>query len=360
MEITRGVIKGATKVVIYGPEGIGKSTFAAGFPNPLFIDTEDSTKEMDVCRTKKPTSWEMLLSQVNYVRTIPDIYKTLVIDTVDWAEQLCIESVCAKHNQSGIESFNYGTGYVFVKEEFGRFLNLLSEVIDIGINVVLTAHAQIRKFEQPDEKGAYDRYELKLGKKNGSQTSPLIKEWADMVLFANYKTYVVKDEKNKMAKAKATGGARVMYTTHHPCWDAKNRQGLADELPFQYASIAHCITAKDFILEEAPKAETKTETVPPEPEKKPEVAPPIEYNAPKSANEYEELRKTLPAHFSPLIDLMEKDGATMQEVREASTKYFPIATPPENYDPGFVKGVLIAAWPQVFEAINKLRNETPF
>lgn len=50
MEITRGKIQKAKKVVIYGPEGIGKSTFAARFPGAVFIDTEGSTNDMDVAR----------------------------------------------------------------------------------------------------------------------------------------------------------------------------------------------------------------------------------------------------------------------------------------------------------------------
>ena len=58
-EITSGVVSSAQKVVIYGPEGIGKSTFAAQFPDPVFIDTEGSTKKLNIRRFPKPTSWEM-------------------------------------------------------------------------------------------------------------------------------------------------------------------------------------------------------------------------------------------------------------------------------------------------------------
>src|SRR5690625_3601300 len=59
-----------------------------------------------------------------------------------------------------------------------------------------------------------------------------------MVLFLNYKTYsVATDQSGK--KFKAQGGERVMYTTHHPAWDAKNRYGLPDELPLDYSHIAH-------------------------------------------------------------------------------------------------------------------------
>lgn len=83
MEIIRGKIPCAKKVVIYGPEGIGKSTFASQFPDPVFIDTEGSTNSMDVARLPKASSWQMILQQVDYVRTHPEVCKTLVIDTID-------------------------------------------------------------------------------------------------------------------------------------------------------------------------------------------------------------------------------------------------------------------------------------
>ncbi len=240
MEITRGKVKSAKKVVCYGPEGIGKSTFASRFPNAVFIDTEGSTKDMDVARLPRPSSWEYLLQEIQYVKDNPGICGSLVIDTVDWAEQLCVEHICDKHRKDGIESFGYGTGYVYTKEEFGRFLNKLEDLVEAGINVVLTAHAHIKKFEQPDEMGAYDRWELKLGKKTSSQTAPLVKEWADMLLFVNYKTYsVAVDDKGK--KHKGQGGKRIMYTSHHPCWDAKNRYGLPDECEFEYGVIRHIV-----------------------------------------------------------------------------------------------------------------------
>lgn len=236
MNITSGIQARAQRVVIYGTEGIGKSTLASQFPKPLFIDTEGSTSNMDVKRMDKPTSWTMLMNQIAFVKANPEKFKTLVIDTIDWAESLAIESVCAQHGKRGIEDFGYGNGYTYVREEFGRLLNKLQELVDIGINVVLTAHSQLRKFEQPDEEGAYDRYELKLGKKTSSQTAPVVKEWCDLLLFCNYKTVVMTSETKKK---KATGGKRVMYTTHHPAWDAKNRHGLPDELPMEYAAIAH-------------------------------------------------------------------------------------------------------------------------
>lgn len=390
MEIIRGKIARAKKVVVYGPEGIGKSTFASQFPDPVFIDTEGSTNHMDVSRLPRPSSWQMLSEEIEYVKAHPDVCKTLVVDTIDWAEQLCVESICAKHNKSGIEDFGYGNGYVYTKEEFGRFLNSLEDIIEKGINVVLTAHAQLRKFEQPDEMGAYDRWELKLGKKTQSQTSPLVKEWADMLLFANYKTYsVAVDDKGR--KHKAQGGKRVMYTNHHPCWDAKNRYGLEDELPFDFVEIAHII--KDVMRNMKTENEDRKFTV----EKKtmPEldmnipdgVAEQIEFDTTANIVRQTETKETkkepdLPPNNKAqpipngnvfkvsdkipkeLRDLMEDKLVSEEEIQKVVSQrgYYPEATPITNYDPDFISGVLVGAWPQVYDMIKKLREtyEVPF
>lgn len=103
MNITKGKIPSPLKVVLYGVEGIGKSTFASQFPAPLFIDTEGSTKNLDIARFDKPTSWQMLLQEVRYVVQNPNCCKTLVIDTADWAEQLEIADLCARKNGQGLK-----------------------------------------------------------------------------------------------------------------------------------------------------------------------------------------------------------------------------------------------------------------
>ena len=112
-EITSGKVPHALKVIVYGPEGVGKSTFASNFPDPLFIDTEGSTKGMDVKRMPVPTSWAMLLDEVLDVAQSKQC-KTLVIDTADWAEKMCIANVCSMHGWSGIEDPGYGNGYRYV------------------------------------------------------------------------------------------------------------------------------------------------------------------------------------------------------------------------------------------------------
>lgn len=356
MNITSGKITSAQKAVLYGPEGIGKSTFAAHFPDPVFIDTEGSTKMMDVRRMDKPTSWAMLLEQVKYIRQNPTVCKTLVIDTADWAEQLCIDSLCAKHQKNGIEDFGYGKGYVFLAEEFGRLLNLLEDVVSAGITVVLTAHATMRKFEQPDEMGAYDRWEMKLGKK----TAPLVKEWADMVLFANYKTLTVRTSDNKV---KAQGGSRVMYTTHHPCWDAKNRHGLPEELPLDYSQIATAIGGvAASTLVETPDAETVPEPTVSTEANKPD---PLDDIIQKSkgqgipVNDKSKEFKVDPRIPPKLRDLMETNLISESDISWAvsSNGYFPEDMKIWDYPPDYVDGVLVGAWDQVYQSILK---ERPF
>ena len=344
MKILKGKIPSAKKVVIYGPEGIGKSTFAAQFPDPLFIDTEGSTKSMDVARFEAPKVWPDIFDAVQDVINDPSVCKTLVIDTADWAEMLCSRFVCQKNGVNGIEDIGYGKGYVFLQETFKTLLDKLEQVIAKGVNVVFTAHAMMRKFEQPDEMGAYDRWEMKLSKK----VAPMLKEWADMVLFANYKTYVIEDDKTHSKKAQ--GGKRVMYATHNPCWDAKNRDGLDDCLPFEYKAIKKVIEpdAKKTKAAPKPEAEEPDGEIPPDPDE-----PEIIDNRP----ELVELRK-----------LMEEDGIEEKRVIFACAlkgkgDVF-TGDPIEKLDPQFVKEFLIAKWPGFVRFAKKIDInqviETPF
>lgn len=365
MNITRGKITGAQKVIIFGPEGIGKSTFASQFPDPLFVDTEGSTKHLDVARMPAPTSWQMILDEVKYVRDTPNVCRTLVVDTLDWAERLCIDSVCAKAQKAGLEDFGYGRGYVYVAEEFGKLLNLLDEVIDRGINVLGTAHAKMRKFEQPEETGAYDRWEMKMSK----NVAPLVKEWSDALLFANYKILTVRSGEDKKT-VKAQGGRRTMYTAHHPCWDAKNRWGLPEEVEFDYSAIAPHIyinggavsTTAPAPAPASPLVNSPAVTEPPAPaaalpvsEQSPAEAEPT----PAPADHQEQLTIDVNPNLpKALRDLMVQNQVTEDEIRLAVSQkgYYPEDTPIENYDPEFIRGVLVGAWNQVFAMIMSNRD----
>ena len=357
--VTTGVQTAPVKTVLYGPEGIGKSTFASHFPDPVFIDTEGGTKRLNVARLPQPTSWAMLLDEVAEVRKGSVPCGTLVIDTADWAERLCIQAVCARAKVNGIEDFGYGKGYTYVKEEFSKLLDALEEVLNAGHNVVVLAHAAITKFEQPDAVGNYDRWGMKTSK----QVAPLLREWCDMLLFANYKTVVEKAGCGPNAKNKASGGRRVLYTTHHPCWDAKNRFGLPEEVPFEYASIAHCLPGGS-----APAAtQTPVQHAPapaPQPKHQPD-ADILPSPTPQPQPPHEEVP---PALLTPdlialgvpekLAPLMSANNVTPEELQAVVGQrgYFPEDMPIRDYPADFVEGCLVAAWSQVLQMVLDSRD----
>ena len=308
LNITKGIVARPQKVVIYGPEGIGKSTLAARFPDPLFIDTEGGTSHLDVRRIDKPADWDALLSIIKEVAHTPDVCKTLVVDTADWAEASATEYVLKKYNQTSIEGFGYGKGYTILGETFAAMLTALDEVIAAGIHVVVTAHAKMRKFELPDEQGAFDRWEMKLSK----QSAPFLKEWCDLLLFCNFETLVVKTETKT---SKATGGKRVMYASHHPCWDAKNRCGLPDKMDLSYDAIK-----KIF--------ESPAQTAP---------KPPV------TSEGLEKVR-----------ELMNKAGVTESDVQKlvAEKGHYSADTPISQYSEKFLTGWIIRYWDQILKLIN--------
>ena len=371
-EINTGVVKTPLKVIIYGTEGVGKTTLASKFPKPLFIDAENGSGALNVARYPYPTSWQMLMSEVQEFLNNPQGYKTLVIDSIDWAEAKAIEMICAGMKVNGIEDIGWSKGYTYLNEEMGRLLNLLTEVINRGVNVVLIAHMVIRTITKPEETGSYDRYELKLKQAKNGNNCQLVKEWADLILFCNYREFLVADKTT--GKKKATGGKeRIMYTEHAATWDAKNRFGLPEVLPLDFKSIAHLFSDNYEVKEteqikEQPAVNTITTTQQTEPaeQSKTEVNnwttntdthlsidstwKPTPYTA-----EEEAIMAELP---KALTDLMKSKQVHPSEIQRAvSIKgYFTKDTPIKNYDPEFIQGCLIGAWPAVMELIQTDRD----
>lgn len=331
MNITKGIISKPVKVCVYGVEGIGKTTFASQFPAPLFFDLDKGSAQLDVSRVTDITSWPLLMSNIKEVYDNPTICKTLVIDTADAAERMCIDYICGKFNKKGIEDFGYGAGYTYLVEEFARFLVQLDACIGQGINVVVLAHAVLKTVTLPEEMGTYDHWELKLSSKTTNKVAPLVKEWADLLLFANYKTILIEDGTRK----KAAGGKRIMYTTHTTFADAKNRFSLAEELPFDYNEIARLIpngAAPGVKPIQEKKREAKQKTV-----KKSEP----ESTVPATS--------TVNATLQKVYDLMKQENITEEQIRKAVAMkgYFPEDMPMKDYPADFIDGVLIGAWEQI-------------
>jgi DNA polymerase III delta prime subunit len=234
--VKSGKIAQPLRVLLYGPEGVGKTTFGANAPKPIFLGAEDGHANLDVAYFPEPHSWGDILDAIRVLGAESHGYETLVLDTLDWLEPFCWKAVCAAGRKTGIEDFGFGKGYVAALDEWRVFVSALEAVRRAKrMNVVMLAHSQVKTFKNP-EGDDYDRYSLKVHEK----AAGLLKEWSDAVLFTNYETHVLKDG----AKAKGYGGGtRVIHTERRAAFDAKNRFGLPETMPLDWSEFANAVEA---------------------------------------------------------------------------------------------------------------------
>lgn len=353
MEISTGKIAMPLKAVLYGPEGIGKSTFASKFPKPLFIDVEHGSYQLDVDRVTPKSYAELMAVVSELVRDVKG-YQTIVFDTADWMEKMLCEQICLADKRPSIESWEWGKGWLKVAELWKRTLDTIDNLRKSqSVNILFTAHSCIRHIDPPDASG-YDRYELKLYKNSNG----ILKEWADMILFANYEVFKLETK----GKDKATGGQRVMFAEHDPAFDAKNRFGLPSRMKFDYGEISRIVFRRGEIP--APKpAEPETVSAPApepspaetEPEKhrytredcSPETPPLVTWqDTPDRANLLRQLQSLCAA-----------SGVSLHELKEevARKGMYPVETKPSLYATDKLAKI-IANWSAIQNNIMKARG----
>lgn len=232
--IETGVRHQPVRAVLYGPHGVGKTTFSIGAPKPILLPTEDGVGLLDVARFPLLRSYTSVLEAARLLLVHDVPYETLVIDTLDALEPLVWERV---REQTGkrVEDHGYGKGYILAAEAWKEILDLLDELRGTkGMGVVLIAHSEIRSYQSP-EHDAYDRYVMRLQKR----ARELVSDWADAVLFVNYRVHTIKTESGWTSVTRGIGtGERVLCTTERPAFAAKNRYGLPDELPLDWGAFA--------------------------------------------------------------------------------------------------------------------------
>lgn len=226
--IKRGRKSAPYYLVLYGPEGIGKSSFAAGAPSPIFLGEPGGTDHLDVARFDPPQSIEDIDAAIATLEKEKHEFQTLVIDTADYLEPVIWDSICSDAKKKSIEDFGYGKGFNLAVDKWRDIALGLERILATGMNVIILAHSHLKTVKNPlgDD---YEHYELKL---NG-KAAALLKERPKAVLFANYVSYTDKDENTKRVKAFGDG-SRMIYTEHRPAFDAKNRYSLPFELPLSW------------------------------------------------------------------------------------------------------------------------------
>lgn len=228
--IRSGVDNKPPRILIFGPHGVGKSTFGADAPSPIFLPTEDGLGMLDVPRFPIPASFDEAMECMNVLATEQHSYTTLVQDTLDWLEPMIWQKVCQMNGVGTIEAIPYGKGYAMALDLWRDYLSAINYLRDErGMMIIQIAHTEIKRFESPDS-DAYDRYVIKLHK----GASALVQEHSDCVFFVNYKTSVTQEDVgfNQKRKRAIGSGQRVIYTQEKPAFTSKNRYGLPDSIPF--------------------------------------------------------------------------------------------------------------------------------
>ena len=234
------------RFLIYGTEGIGKSTTASQAPKPVFIATEDGLDQIACDSFPLTKDFNEVVKALSELYLEKHDYQTVVIDSLDWLERLIWDAVCLEYGVKSIEKADggYARGYTHALTQWREVLNGLDALRnERGMCVILVAHAKIEKFEDP-ESVAYDRYCPRLHK----HATALITEWCDAVLFATRKFRTQSEDAGfnrtrSIAMALGPdGGERILRTIGGPSCVAKNRYSLPAELPLNWQALMNAMT----------------------------------------------------------------------------------------------------------------------
>jgi hypothetical protein len=225
--IHKGKRQSPPRLLIYGVEGVGKSTLGANAPKPIFVPTEDGLDRIDcesfpLCRT-----FEDVTNCLATLNNEEHSYQTVVFDSLDWCEKLIFAHVCKVFGVKHIEKTDggYGRGYEHALTYWHQIIEQFRTLHEQKrMVIVLLAHAKIETHTDP-ETGAFDRFSPKLHKK----ANALVCEWSDAILLATREFGAAKGEKS--------GGQRILRCTPSAVGVAKNRYGFPDVLPLSWDSL---------------------------------------------------------------------------------------------------------------------------
>jgi hypothetical protein len=244
--VHRGRESKPPRILCYGVEGIGKSTFGSQAPKPVFIQTEDGLDEIDTDKFPLATSYEQVVAALADLRNEQHDYETVVIDSLDWLERLVFDKLCAEHNVASIEQVagGYSKGYTLALSFWREIIDHLNVLRNTrGMVVLLIAHSKVERFEDP-ESSPYDRFAPRLHK----HAAALVSEWCDAVLFATRRIRTQSEDagfnrKRTIAHAIGKdGGERILRCVGGPSCVAKNRYGITEELPLSWAAFIQALT----------------------------------------------------------------------------------------------------------------------
>lgn len=225
-KVRRGVSVTPPRMTLYGTHGVGKTSFAAGAPEPIFLQFEDGEGLLSAAR-QRIDSYDLLMDVIGSLVGEQHDFQTAVVDTLDWAEPIVWSETCRRNNWKDIEVPGFGKGYLAADEVWREVLSGFDALRDRGMQVILLAHSEVKNFADPTVDN-YDRHQIKLQKRSWG----LVQEWSDIVGFLNFRVIVEKSASGfnkQVAKGKGFG-ERILYLEERPAYYAKNRYGLPPEI----------------------------------------------------------------------------------------------------------------------------------
>jgi hypothetical protein len=229
--IRKGKIEMPCRVLLYGAEGVGKTTWCAGAPKPILLGADSGSSNINVDRLPEPKSWADILSGIDLVGNEKHEYKTIIVDPLNWCEALVFQDITGGTVPIEEALGGYGKGYTAALDKWRLMLAGLERCWKNGMHILLTAHSLVRDFRNP-EGPSFDRYEVAMNAK----AAGLFKQWVDVVLFAQIETFV-KPDKPKSKRTIGTSGARIVHTQGCAAYDAKSRLKLPEEMDLSWSTF---------------------------------------------------------------------------------------------------------------------------
>jgi 5'-3' exonuclease len=230
--VRKGKLRDPLKAFFYGVNGVGKSTLAAGAPDPIWADIEGGSSQLDVARYQFrdgdgghiPTTYAEVTAMLDDLATHEHGFRSLIVDTADRLEAMLWAFICKRDGKDGIEDYGFGKGYIAALDEWRKLLTQFERLRSRGMNVVLIGHCQIRTFKSPDT-ADFDRYNPNLHDK----ASGLLKDWADVVGFCCFEDGATAAKKGERSRGFTTG-RRLLKLERTAAYDAKSRYPMPAEV----------------------------------------------------------------------------------------------------------------------------------
>lgn len=225
--LRRGNERKPPRILLYGTHGQGKTSFAAGAPNPVFLQTEDGFGEIVADTFGLLKTYDEVVEAAAVLCNEEHDFQTVILDSMDWLEPMVQAEACEQNGWKNIEQPGFGKGYIAALDVWRTLMDGFNIMRDRGMTIIMLAHAEAKRFESPEVE-AYDRYGPKLQK----AASALIQEHVDCVWFLNQRVSIVRDDKkDSNSRARGVGGGqRVLCTAERPAYLAKNRYSMPDQI----------------------------------------------------------------------------------------------------------------------------------